>query len=132
MMIVWLQRLLGFGKLPSQQRPILEAEGIHLMDEGFLIIVTYRAPSRYSSEREKRTIGSFALTEQRLVAYSFSKRIINVPLTDDRLSKQNLSVENDNCFQLNFDAATFRANWSGSVEIQLYTTRARELMDWVQ
>ena len=50
-------------------------------------------PARRSSWRRQGFAGSIALTKLRLVAVAYSKFLINVPLSDERLRAMHYSVE---------------------------------------
>jgi hypothetical protein len=112
--------------------PALEQEGIVLLDEGIGGSVTFRnfrSPGRRSSWRRNWFTGSLVLTGGRFAAFAFSKPIINVPLGDDRLGQLQCSVEGETTLCVEFDAAAFHEDWSGSLECRFSTPQARLFLE---
>jgi hypothetical protein len=130
-----LYRLFGAGKIAAPLMSELNAEGIILFDEGVKGSVTYRnfrSPGRAFSWKRQGFAGSIALTKLRLVAVAYSKFLINVPLSDDRLRAMHYSVESNGAFCVAFDAALFHADWSGTIEYRFKTPEAQRLLELLQ
>lgn len=122
-----LYRLFRLGKIPKDHRAALEAEGLALVEEGLRGSVTFRrfkAPGKQYSWRKSWFAGSVVLTRKRVVAFAFSKRIINVPFSDPRLMKLKCEVEDDTCLCFSFDAADFNSDMSGTVEVRFTIPQA--------
>jgi len=103
-----LYRLFGVGKVPAAVMSELKNEGILLLDEGMKGSATYhnfRSPGRRSSWRRTAFPASIALTKMRLLALSYTKSIINVPLADERIKAMRCSLERDDRLCIAFDAA---------------------------
>jgi hypothetical protein len=76
-----LHRLFGIGKIPAEYHPALQSEGVLLADEGIKGSVTYlnfRSPNRYSNWKRQWYTASIALTNARLLVFSYSSPIIDV------------------------------------------------------
>ena len=122
-----LYRLFGVGKIPKPMVPVLDREGIILQEEGISGSATFknfRAPGRRYSFRRNWFIGSIVITRQRVVAFSFSRPIINLPRTPEQLQKLHCSVKDASLLCIAFDAAAFHEDWSGSVEYRFKTSQA--------
>ncbi|MCG6964394.1 MAG: hypothetical protein LJE95_14135 [Acidobacteria bacterium] len=130
-----LYSLFGLGKLPRKVAPSLEGEGIVLLDEGVPGTVTlenFRAPGRYTTKMTSRFSGSLVITEVRFAAFTFSRPIINVGLTDERLQDLDVSVPAENVLVVAFDVARFHEGWSGSARCRFSTPNAREYLERLQ
>lgn len=127
-----LYRLFGFGKIPNAMRPILESEGIALIEEGIGGSVTlrnFRAPGRWHSYKRSWFTGALVVTGLRFAAFQFSKPLINVPLDDARLGALKGSVEKESILRIDFDASVFQDNATGSVECRFRTPQARLFLE---
>jgi hypothetical protein len=127
-----LYRLFGIGKFPWKLASMLKLEGILLMDEGIPGSVTYlnfHSPGRYSSWRRQWYTTAIAFTEIRLVALRVSKPIINVPLTDERIRKLEVSVEKEDTLCIAFDPSLFHDDWSGRIEYRFRTPQAQAFLN---
>ncbi len=123
-----LYRLFGLGKIPKAMRPILEAEGIVLLDEGLSCTTrfkNFRAPGKRYSSRVSWFTGSIVITQIRIAAFSSFRPIINIPLDHQRINELNCSVKKETTLCIQFDPAAFFENWSGSVEFRFSTDQAR-------
>ena len=131
----WLYRLFKLGRVPREVLPVLESEGIVLLEEGLRGSVTlrkYRAPGRYHSYKKSILAGSLVLTEKRFAAFAFSKPLINLPLHDDRLRSLEVSVPREGVLEVKFDPSVFDLQTSGSVECRYYTDNALTYLERVQ
>jgi hypothetical protein len=127
-------RLFGFGKIPASLLSELQQEGILLLDEGVNGSVTYRnfrAPGRASSWRRQWFSASIAVTNIRLLALSYAKPIINVPLADERIHAMRFSEDNA-ALCVAFDAALFHSDWSGAIEYRFRTSQAQRCLELVR
>lgn len=127
-----LYRLFGIGKMPAQYRAALDAEGVILADEGIKGSVTYRnfrSPMRRASWKRQWYTASITLTRLRLLAFAYSNQIIDVPLTDERFSRLEFSLEDANTLLVAFDASLFHDDWSGTIEYRFKTPHAQAFLD---
>ena len=131
-----LHRLLGFGQLPKAMRPILEGEGIVLLDEGIGGSITFRnfrAPGRRYSYRKTWFAGSLVVTELRFAGFAFRRPVINVPLEGPHLGKLDLSLEKrDTVIRIAFDSSDFHDDWSGDIECRFRTSKAQLFLERLQ
>jgi hypothetical protein len=122
-----LYRLFGVGKIPRQDGAALQAEVIVLLDEGISGSITYldfRAPGKSFSWRRQWYTAAIALTQVRLFALHYSNKIVDVPLTDERLRSMKFSLEGQETLVIAFDPALFHEGWSGTIEYRFHTPQA--------
>jgi len=128
-------RLFGLGGIPKQSAAALKLEGVLRLDEGIKGSVTYRdfrAPGKYDSWRRQWYTGSMAVTEVRLIAFSYASPIIDVPFTDERIRKLQLSAEKTDTLLITFDAGLFHHDWSGRIEYRFRTSSAQSFLDTIR
>ncbi len=129
-----LYRLFGVGRIPKLLGDRLRMEGIVVADEGIAGSVTFRdfrAPGRYSSWRKQAFVGSVIVTNIRLVALMQSRFAVDVPFTDARIRRLQISRERDRLV-IGFDASLFHDDWSGTIEYRYRTSQAAEIIKWIQ
>ena len=122
-----LYRIFGAGKIPTARRAALEAEGIVILEEGLGGRVSYRryrAPGKRYGRRTEGIVGSVALTSKRLVAFRWSKPIIDVPFDHPAFKKLSCKVENEDTLRLSFEAEDFHDDRSGTINCRYSTDRA--------
>ena len=127
--------LFKLGRVPRAALPALQSEGIVLFEEGLRGSVTlrnYRAPGRYHSLKSSILAGSLVLTEQRFVAFAFSKPLVNIPLHDDRLRALEISVPRNGVLEITFDPSVFDLQASGSVTCRYSTDDALTYLERVR
>ncbi|PYS25941.1 MAG: hypothetical protein DMF72_00090 [Acidobacteria bacterium] len=130
-----LYRLFGVGKVPKLLNDTLRIEGIVASDEGISGSVTYRdfrAPGKYFSWRKQAFVGSIVVTNVRLVALMYSNFAVNVPFSDERIRRLQISVEGSDRLLIVFDPSVFHDDWSGTIEYRFRTPRAGEILKWIQ
>ncbi len=123
----FLYQLFGVGKIPKLLRDTLRIEGIVVSDEGIPGSVTYRdfrAPGKYFSWKKQAFTGSVVVTNIRLVALIYSNFAVNIPFTDERIRKLQISIEGDDRLLIVFDPSLFHDNWSGTIEYRFRTEQA--------
>ena len=113
--------------------PILEQEGIVLLEEGIGGSVTFRkfrAPGRRYSYRRNWFSGSLVITETRFAGFGFGKPLINVPLEGAHLGKLECSLEKDGSVLLvSFESGDFQDDWSGKIECRFRTPKAKLFLE---
>ena len=125
-------RLFRVGRIPDQFKTQMETEGILLQDEGFPGSTTYRnfhQPGVYSGWRRVWYTAALTMTQTRVVGMAYSSPIINVPFTDERIHRLNVSLENPETLLIAFDASLFHDDWSGSIEYRFRTPQAQAFLD---
>lgn len=122
-----LYHLFKLGAIPKKARPILEAEGILLADEGiggWFISKNFKSPRRRCLYRKEGFSGCLILTKKRLLCYTYAKRQINIAIDDSKLSQLFIGLPKPEVLSLSFDAALFQENCSGILEFQFHTEKA--------
>jgi hypothetical protein len=130
-----LYRLFGVGGMPPQWRAAINSEGVVVSDEGIRGSVTYRdfhAPGKSFLWRKGAFSGAIALTKTRLLALHYANPAINVPLSDQRFSKLQISVEGEATLLIAFDASLFHNDWSGTIEYRFRTEQAKAIVEGLQ
>ena len=128
-----LYRLFGLGKIPKLLNDTLRIEGIVVSDEGVPASVTYRdfrAPGKYFSWKKQAFVGSVVVTNNRLVALMYSNFAVNVPFSDERIRRLQISVEGDRLL-IAFDPKLFHDNWSGTIEYRFRTPQTADMIKWI-
>ena len=74
-------------------------------------------------------IGAIVLTKVRLLAVSGNNKLVDVPLSDERLRKMQFTVEDDGAFLIRFDASLFHDDWSGTIEYKYKSDESQRLLD---
>ncbi len=127
-----LHRLFGAGRIPKAMLPILQQEGIVLLDEGIggsIIFRNFRAPGKRYSYRSNWFTGSLVLTGIRFAGFQYSKPIINVPLEEKWLNELDCSVRREKTLSVSFDSSAFHEDWSGMIECRFSTNYARLFLE---
>ncbi|HHQ48942.1 MAG TPA: hypothetical protein ENK19_08695 [Acidobacteria bacterium] len=127
----WLHRLTGFGKIPPVVRETLEDEGFVFLDEGVRITVhyrSYRAPGKRAWHKLRRVRGAIALTEQRLIAFAYFRKVLNVRLDDPRLARLGLGLAGPGVLEITVDPSVFHPDRSGEVVYRFQTVHAEEIL----
>ena len=112
-------------KLPAELRAELEMDAQLLLLEdlrGSVTLRDYRAPRRYSSFSRESTSGAIGIGQTKLIVVSrrnFLIRLPRSPLPDGF----EVSVDGD-AIRFTYDAAKFRDDTSGTVEVKLKTDQA--------
>ena len=134
----FLYRVFGWGKIPKRVRPVLDQEGIVLLEEGIggsVLFGNFRAPGRRYIRRWSWFTGSLVITGKRFAAFTFYPRfnpIINVPLDDERLGHLHCSLKNPATLRVVFDTSVFREGWSGTIECRFATPKARFFLEQIR
>lgn len=129
-----LYKLFGIGRVPKRVRAGLEAEQILILEEGIGGSVTYRkyrARGKRFGLRRVWFTGSLAATRTRIVAFAYSRNILNVPFDHPRHGNLDIQVEPGNVLLVAFDAQDFHPEQSGRIEFRFRAERAREFVDYL-
>ncbi|MDQ7784869.1 MAG: hypothetical protein RDU20_18445 [Desulfomonilaceae bacterium] len=123
-----LYRLLGLGKIPKAYGEVLESEGVLLAEEGLggsVVLRDFKAAGKRFKRHKSWFSGSVALTSKRVIAFAFSKQIINVPFDDPRFAKLACETPSDTRLCFSFRAEDFNTETAGMVEVGFTTPKAR-------
>ena len=123
----------GMGRIPSQERIRLEAEGIVLIEEGVTGSVKFRHfkdAKHYSLWKKKLLYGWLVLTEKRLRLYG-NIGVVNVDLSLDHPAFDQVTVEalKDSLLEISFDIASFMPKSSGQITLRYRTDQAQEFVE---
>jgi hypothetical protein len=125
-------RLFGLGSVPKRVRPVLEKEGIVVWDEGMkghFITKDLKAPGRRSIHRSEGFSGWLAITQQRILCYTYRKRQINISIDDPKLSELFVCTPDPQTLSLSFESSVFREGWQGVVEFRFQAEKALQFAD---
>ena len=128
-------RLFGSGRLPPDGARLVGADPQTLIAEslvGSITLVNFRAPGRYSAWRRRWFLGSLAVAKDRLVAYRYGKRLVNVLWDDPRVRQIKFSVPQPSCLLLAYDASLFQPTWTGTIEIRFTTPDAERALTAIE
>ena len=126
-----LYKWFGWGALPRPMRPVLEKEGIVLMDEGVsgsVLFRKFRAPGKRYSYRRNGVVASVVMTKIRFAVFNFGTPFVNLPLERAQLDKINLAIDEKGRLTVSFDAADFYPNATGTVSGRFATEKARDFL----
>lgn len=125
-------RLFGLGGVPRRMRLVLENEGLVVWDEGMrgrFITNDLKAPGRRSIHRSEGFSGWLAITQQRVLCYTYRKRQINISIDEPKLSELYVCTPDPEKLSLSFESSVFREGWQGVVEFRLQTEKALQFAD---
>ena len=127
-----LYRLFGAGKIPKMLGPILKEEGVVVLDEGmpgWFIARNVKGPGKRFLYRAKYFAGSLAVTEKRVLGFTFGSRQINILVEDPRISELRVDAPDDRTLSVSFESSVFQEDWSGVLEFRFKTDKARRFLD---
>lgn len=127
-----LYRLFGLGAVPKKIRPILEAEGIVVLDEGMggrFVTKNVKGPGKRYRHRSEGFSGFLAVTKKRVICYTYGKRQINMSVEDHRLSELYVSAPDEETLSISFESSVFREGWEGVIEFRFDTEKAIQFRD---
>ena len=87
---------------------------------------------KYFSWKKQAFVGSVVVTNVRLVALMYSNFAVNVPFSDERIRRLQISVEGSDRLLIVFDPSVFHDDWSGTIEYRFRTPRSGEILKWIQ
>jgi hypothetical protein len=124
----------GLGKVFRRERAKLEAEGIVLIDEGIpasMTLYKFRGMGSYASWRKSLFPGALVLTKSRLFGNSFSRVVLNIPLSDEHIRKIAVSVNKKGHLDIVFSASDFMPA-TGKIRLTFKTPQAGLFLDALQ
>jgi hypothetical protein len=128
-------KLFGCGALPQPMRPVLEAEGIVLVDEGVsgsVCFKKFRAPGKRYSYRRNGVVASLVITKLRFAVFNFGTSFVNLPLERAQLDKINPAIDGKGRLTVSFDTADFYPNATGNVSGRFATAKAYDFLRWIE
>jgi len=122
-----LYRWFKLGKLPKN----VAQNKLSLFDEGIKIVASYKnfkSPGKNFKRKKTVFLGSIMCSNKRIVAFAYSKPLLNLELSDKRLKKVDFSASTDKIVCMKFNASEFGEETSGDVIYQFYTDKAQEFL----
>jgi hypothetical protein len=127
-----MYRLFGFGSVPKKLLPVLEQEGVVVLDEGMgALIVTKHVdgPGKRYRQRSEGSSACLAVTSARVVCYTYGKRQINISVEDPMMSKLYVDTSGEHDLCRSFESSDFQEGWRGVIEFRFNTDKALLLSD---
>ncbi|MEE4637436.1 MAG: hypothetical protein V2J42_01680 [Wenzhouxiangella sp.] len=127
-----LYRLFGVGSVPKKLLPVLETEGVVVLDEGiggWFITKHVDGPGKRYRNRSEGFSGCISVTKARVICYTYGKRQINISVEDPKMAKLYVDVPNDQTLYLSFESSDFRDGWRGVIEFRFNTDKAIQFRD---
>jgi hypothetical protein len=125
-------RLFKLGRIPQDLQTVLDTEGIVVSDEGisgWYVTKNLKAPGRRSKYKKEGFSGFLVITKMRVLAYTFKKRQINIPVDDPNISKLYAELAGTEKLTLSFETSSFHDDWQGVIDLQFNTPKAQEFYD---
>ena len=122
-----LYRLFGVGSVPKKLRPVLEREGVVVLDEGiggWFVAKCVDGPARRYRRRTEGFSGCLAVTNSRVVCYSYGKRQLDICVADPRIANLYVDTPTEQKLYLSFESSDFREGWQGVVVFRFTTDKA--------
>jgi hypothetical protein len=122
-----LYRLFGFGSIPKKLLPVLEQEGVVVLDEGmggWFVTERVNGPGKRYRHRAEGFSGCLAVTKERVVCYTYGKRQINISVDDPKVTNLYVDTPEEQRLCISFESSRFREGWSGVIEFRFNTENA--------
>ncbi len=119
-----LRRLWKFfmpGALSDASRAELEAEGLLFLAENIGVRIHYRnfkAPGKRFWRRAEMTLGTLALTTERIVGYAFRRTVLELPYSGPAFEAVRFSIASSKYLSARFDPSVFDPRQSGELELR--------------
>ncbi len=125
----FLHRLFKLGAIPNKMLPIIVNEGIVISDEGmagWFITKDVKGPGKRYRYRKEGFSGWLAVTNKRILCYTFSKRQINISVDDPRIGSIHIGTDSVETLSISFESSVFREEWEGEIELRFKTEKAQQ------
>ena len=122
-----LYLLFSFGSVPKTLLPVLDQEGVVVLDEGmggWFVTKHVHGPGKRYHHRSECFSGCLAVTKARVVCYTYGKRQINISVEDPKIANLYVDIPKDNMLCLSFESSRFREGWEGVIEFRFKTDKA--------
>lgn len=128
----FLYRLFGVGSVPKKLRPVLEREGIVVLDEGirgWFVTKHVNGPGKRYRHRTEGFSGCLVVTKSRVVCYTYGKRQINISVQDPKIANLYVDIPAEKKLSLSFESSIFREGWQGVIELKFGTDKAHSFRE---
>jgi len=122
-----LYRLFGVGSIPKKLRSVLEQEGIVVFDEGmggWVVTKHVDGPGKRYRHRAEGFSGFLAVTQTRVICYTYWKRQINISVEDPKIAKLYVDTPKEQMLCLSFELSDFQDEWQSVIEFRFNTDKA--------
>ena len=126
-----LLRFLPMGKLPDEAFDLLRPEAVERVHErvsASITLIGFRSRRRICAWKRQWFVGSLALASDRLVAFRWNSRLINLRFDDPRCRKVSFAVLRNGRLQIKHDAGLFHSDWSGLIEYRFSVPDATRIV----
>ncbi|MCD0461170.1 hypothetical protein [Roseiconus lacunae] len=113
-----LLQLLGLARLPAEADQLIPPQDRSIVYEHLwcsITLVNFSSPNRVCRWKRQWFAGSFAISQDRLIAFRGWRRMINLSFDDPRFREVMFSLDRQTLI-IEHDASLFRDDWSGSIE----------------
>jgi hypothetical protein len=127
-----LYRLFGVGSIPRKLRPVLEEEGVVVLDEGMggaFVATHVNGPGKRFRHRSEGFSACLAVTKVRVICFTYGKRQINIGVNDPKVENLWVECPDDNKLCVSFESSVFREGWEGVIEFRFNTDKAIQFRD---
>lgn len=127
-----LYQLFGVGAIPGKLRPVLELEGVVVLDEGmagWFVTTHVNGPGKLFRQRTEGFSACLAVTRVRVVCYTCGKRQINISVEDPKIANLYVDTPAEQKLCLSFESSIFREGWQGVIEFRFNTDKAHSFRE---
>jgi hypothetical protein len=127
-----LYRLFGVGSVPKKLRPVLEREGVVVLDEGiggWFVTKHVNGPGKRYRHRTEGFSGCLAVTKARVLCYTYGKRQINISVEDPKIAGLYVDTPTEQKLCLSFESSNFREGWQDVIVFRFGTDKAHSFRE---
>jgi hypothetical protein len=127
-----LYRVFGVGSVPKKLRPVLEREGVVVLDEGIggcFVAKHVNGPGKRYRHRTEGFSGWLAVTKARVTCYTYGKRQINISIEDPKIADLYVDTPTEQKLCLSFESSNFREGWQGVIVFRFRTDKAHSFRE---
>lgn len=124
---------LRLGRLPAEAEIWVPSATRRIEAESLRASVTMldlRSPGWACNWRRIWFVGSIAMSDRRIVAYRWNKRLINTDFDDPRFPELEFSAEGP-VLKIAHEAGVYREGWSGVLEYRFRTPLSEKIVEFV-
>ena len=130
-----LYKLFGVGRISKKLRPVLEAEGLQVWDEGIggrISMKHLKAPGKRFLYRTSGFSGFLAFTGKRILAYAYGRPIINLSFDHPHYRDMTFSLSLPERLDVTFESSLFNPDWKGRIKVSFKTEKAPQFANVLQ
>ncbi len=130
-----LYRWFKAGSVPKKFLPVIEREGIVLLEEGIACLIhfkKFRAPGKYYGNKLTWGSGAIVLTKEHLLAFRYSESVIGLSWQEVESNKIEYYIDSNSRFCVSYDASQFNNKWSGQITIKFAAEHPHEMISIIK